>query len=698
MTFEYIFALMRRALPLVLLGMLGFALDGLVYSLLAPHTYVANARVIVEPQVRTITTAEDANVPTPARDANEIDTEVMLLESRAVAERVVRERHLERDPEFGGGSVEKAVGKFADALEIRRVAMTYLIDIGVASRSPERAATLANDTARAYIELQKERKRSTTQDANTLLRQRVEQMEGQVRVAEADVQRFRQANNLLSVNGTTLAEQSASSINDQLAVARAAEQAARGELASALAAAPSLDSANAQQSLANLRTEQAQAMQNMSAAQASYGAQHPTFIAAQRRLTEINRAIESETARARAAVSSVREQKVGDLRARAAAAANQRASLERSSGANATGLSNNSRASTALAELERRASALRSTYEQYLNRYQQTLTQLGTERSNSNLISLAVPPATYSKPNLKLNVALGLLAGLLAGISISTLTILLQSHFSTASQVEETLDLEGLPSLPTVDSAKLGLAKGAGAAQVARAMLAQPTGVFAEMHKSLLAAIARPVDGKPNQAVALASALPKEGKTTSAVCLAAMAGHLGTRTVLVDCDQRRRAATRELLGEPQLGLRQVLVDGQDWRAATVRTEFPNLDMLPASAAEQGAVDIFGGEAFGRLVTELRRHYDLVLFDTAPVLPIADARIVASHADSVLFLCRWRGTSRRAVRSALALLGRAGAPIAGVSLTMVDIVKQARFGYGDPTFYYNKYKEYYVAAA
>ena len=625
MTFEYIFALMRRALPLVLLGMLGFGLVALVYSLLAPHTYVATARVIVEPQARTIAASDDTNAPVPQREANDIDTEVMLLESRAVADRVVRERRLQRDPEFGAATLDGTVDKFAKALEIRRVAMTYLIDIGVASRSPTRAAELANDTANAYIALQKERKRSVTQNANTLLGQRVQQMAGQVRIAEADVQRFRQANNLLSVNGTTLAEQSASTINDQLAVARAGEQAARGELAAALASPDTLDTANAQQSLGSLRQQQAQAMQDMSAAQASYGAQHPNYVTAQQRLTQINRAIEAEMGRARAAASAQRDQRLTDLRAKAAAATNQRASLERSSNVNAAGLNNNSRASTALAELERRAAAVRSTYEQYLNRYQQTLTQLGTERSDSNLISRAVPPTSYSKPNLKLNVALGLLAGLLTGISISTLSILLQSHFSTSSQVEETLDLEGLPSLPTSESAKLGLGRNAGAADIARAMLAQPTGVFAEMHKSLLAAIARPVDGKPNQVMALASALPKEGKTTSAVCLAAMAGHLGTRTVLVDCDQRRRAATRELLGEPTTGLRQVLVDGQSWRTATVGTEFPNLDMLPASAAEQGAVDIFGGDAFGRLVAELRGQYDLVLFDTAPVLPIADAQ-------------------------------------------------------------------------
>lgn len=699
MTLEYLQAVIRRSLPYALVGMLVLGGAALVYSLLAPRMFQASARVIVEPRTQSFTANQDVMSGLPTRDATIVDTEVEFLESRSVAARVVRDRGLQSDPEFGAGTFGSAVGKFEDALNIRRVGVTFLIDIAVESRSPERAAALANATALIYTEMQRERKRAATASVNQLLRQRVGGMAGEVRDAEAQVQQFRIGNNLSSASGSTLAEQSAATINDQLATARASEAAAAGELAAAERAGFSLDTANAQGSLGTLRAQQATALQEMSAAEARYGDRHPNYIAARQRLGQINQAIAGETGRARDAVAAGRQQRLADLRARAAAASNLRRSLEASSGSNAAGLDRNSRAATQLAELERRAAALRTTYETYLNRYQQTQTQLGTEQADSSVISAAAVPSAPFKPTTKLNVALGLLAGLLAGVSVATALALLSPHLSTAQEIEEAYDLEALPSLPTARSAGLaGADKKAGSAELVQRMIASPTSAFAEMHKNLLAAISRPVDGKPNQVIAVTSALPKEGKTTASLCLAAMAAHTGRRTILVDCDQRRRSATRAMMGDPAEGMREILTAGRDWRSVVLRSPVAGLDILPASLARDAEIDVFGGESFAALLADLRGAYDLVLLDTAPVLPIADTRLLAPQVDSVLFVARWRLTSRRAVEAALDILGKVGAPIAGVSLTLVDLAKQSRYGYGDPSFYYAKYKDYYTSAS
>lgn len=697
-TFEQMKAVARRAAPIVLLGMLGLGAIALIYSLVAPKTYQSTARVIVEPRSRTITD-QDVVGSLPQRDEAVVDTEVQFLDSRAVAARVVRDERLVNDPEFGGGSVDAAVARFDDALSIRRVGMTYLIDISVDSRSPQRAAALANATAEAYVELQKERKRAATQAATDLLRRRVDAMAGELRQAEGDVQRFRIANNLMSINGTTLAEQSAAQLSDQLAMARAQERAALGRLAAASGAPVATETANTQYSLGSLRTQQATAMQDMSAAQSRYGPRHPNYLAAQQRLNEINAAIDAETQRARAAVGAERQQQLSDLRAQAAAASNNRRSLEGSAGANSAGLARNSRASTALAELERRAQALRATYETYLNRYQQTVTQLGTEQSDSNLVSAAAVPLRPYKPNTKFNVGVALLGGLLAGLSIATIMMLFESHFSTGVQIEEELDLEALPPLASAQSTGL-FPRGArpSSAEIAAAMLAHPTDAFAEMHKNLLSAISRPLATGANQVVAITSALPREGKTTSAICLAAMAAHTGRKVLLLDCDQRRRGVTKELVGEPQHGLSDVLAGRVPLANAIVTSTLAGMHVLPTTSLAASDVDIFDSQAFRTMLDAARKQYDLILVDTAPVLPIADTRIIVANVDSVLFTCRWRHTPRRAVENALEILGRTGAPIAGVALTQLDLTKQSKFGYGDSVFYYNKYKDYYATAS
>ncbi|WP_164847492.1 GumC family protein [Sphingobium algorifonticola] len=701
MTFEQIFAICRRMLPFALIG--GLLLGALAagYSLIAPRKYEAVARVIVEPRTLTLTASQDVMSALPQRDPTVVDTEVEFLQSLAVAEQVVRDQKLVSDPEFGDTTPEKTAVKFQSAMSVRRAGPTYLIDIGVESRSPQRAAELANAAATAYTNLQRSRKRDATTEANKLLASRVESMAEELRKAEDAVQRYRISNGLMSVNGATLAEQTAAQLSQQLADARARERAALAELGAARGANVSLDSANSQMSLGTLRAQQATAQQEMSAAASRYGPNHPQYIAAAERLAQINQAVASESGRARSAVAADRQTLVADLAAKAAAASNLRRSLESSAGVNDAGLTRNSRASSDLGKLERNAAALRSTYEAYLERYQQTSTQLGTEQADSSLVAAALVPGKPSKPDLKLNVIVGVVLGIFGGISVATMILLFESHFSTSQQVEESLDVDSLPSLPSARSANLSVGGSSKPepAETAAAMLAAPTDTFAEMHKSLLASLNRPVDGKPNTVVMISSALPREGKTTAAICLAAMAAHIGRKVVLVDCDQRRRTTTQALIGEPKVGVGEVIDGAARLDDALVQTILPGLTLLPASSLPTSAVDIFERTAgVERMIAALRARFDLILIDTAPLLPIADSRVLAKHADSVMLLCRWRATPRRAVEQALELLAESDAPIAGVALVQVDLQKQATFGYGDKSFYYNKYKEYYHSAS
>ena len=111
--------------------------------------------------------------------------------------------------------------------------------------------------------------------------------------------------------------------------------------------------------------------------------------------------------------------------------------------------------------------------------------------------------------------------------------------------------------------------------------------------------------------------------------------------------------------------------------------------LPLAESKLTAADVFGGEGMDRLLSELRNRYDFIILDTAPLLALADARILAAKTDAVVLLCRWRKTPQDAVRSALRLLQTSGAPIAGVALTRVDVRKQPAHGYGDSTYYYRE---------
>jgi len=275
--------------------------------------------------------------------------------------------------------------------------------------------------------------------------------------------------------------------------------------------------------------------------------------------------------------------------------------------------------------------------------------------------------------------------------------MLFESHFTTAEQLERQLDVEPLPALPTAKSGELVTGgPNATTAEIAEAMRGQPQSAFSEAFKALVASLDRPVDGRPNQVIALTSALPAEGKSTASVCLAQAAVMAGKRVLLVDTDMRKHGVSRALAPEVRTGLGEVLAGEASWRSALVSGPYERLDVLPNTSAEEH-VSLLTGQRIADLIAEWRQGYDLVLLDTAPVLPVADTRVLVRHVDSVVVACRWRKTPRRAVKFALELLGRSEAPIAGVVFTNVDLDAQAKYGLGDPTFYYRSYKSYYKAA-
>uniref|UniRef100_UPI0035C6EF82 secretin N-terminal domain-containing protein n=1 Tax=Serratia quinivorans TaxID=137545 RepID=UPI0035C6EF82 len=103
-------------------------------------------------------------------------------------------------------------------------------------------------------------------------------------------------------------------------------------------------------------------------------------------------------------------------------------------------------------------------------------------------------------------------------------------------------------------------------------------------------------------------------------------------------------------------------------------------ILPLAKSAYTPRDVLGSAAMHRLLQELRNRYEIVLLDTAPLLAIADTRILAPHADAVVMLVRWKKTPVKAVQSALALLQGTRAFIAGVALTQMDLKAQSRYGY------------------
>jgi capsular exopolysaccharide synthesis family protein len=696
LTSETLFALFRRHVKLfaLIFGSI-FTLTVLITVLQTPR-YQATARVVVDPRRQNLMpTNPDVMSGLPNKDQSAIDTEVETLYSPTLARQVVRELNLESDPEFG--NPEKSIGDAADDLakylDIHRVGETYLIDIGFESTDAAKAARIANAFADNYIVFQLQVKRAANKLATDLLAERVKSMAEKVKLAEVRVQQFKIENGLMSVNGTTLAEQSIASIDNDLARARADELEAFGRLSSAQSASAKLD-ASTSQALQDLRGRYAGAQQDLREAQLKFGEKHPAYQSAVARVAELERAVAAETRRANAALIAQDQQQIDKLRGEAAAAAQKRISLTSSINTTREVLTSTNRAQVALNDLVRDAEALRLTYQSYLNRYQETLTRQGTETADARIVSNAFVPRETSSPNIKLFLAFGLLLGVGTAISAIILLTMLDPRLSTAADIEKYLDLDALPSIATVESTIDRDRVGALSLDPAQHVVAHPQTVFTEQFRNLLNAIRKPTASGRARIVALTSSLPNEGKTTTSICLARVAAMSGLGTVLIDCDLRHRSLNRYVADTSKPGLIEYLRGEATLHQVLQLDEASGAMILPASIVASRTSDNLGGDRMKELLTALHAAFDLVILDTPPVLPLADARLIASLADGVVMMARWRATSRRAVEAALGILAHNGAEVMGVSLTMADLRKMSAEGYGDPSFYYSHYKDYY----
>jgi capsular exopolysaccharide synthesis family protein len=692
----------------------------IVFTLQGTPKYTATANVMLDTRQERVTTQEQVLSGLPA-DSSVVDTEVEVLKSRQLAERVVTALKLDQDPEFNshlakpsgvGAVVGAAKGLFQRAaptpdrqtpvqaqkkheqivdavlgnLSVKRAGLTYIINVGFESEQPAKAARIANKFAELYLLEQMEAKFDATQQATRWLNSRLDELRGQVLADEAAVQQFKIANNLLSASGTNLTEQEISNYNQTLAQARAqvAEDEARLSTAKAQLARGStgedVGEALSSPVVQKLREQRTQVSARVADLQGRYGDRHPEMLKAKRELQDVDTQIEGEIRRI-----------ISNLEAKAQVSRQRAAAIGGSLGGARGALAANNRAMVRLNELQRTAEASRTLYESYLNRYKETNSQQGLEQSDARVVSKAKIPTSQSSPKVALNLALGLLLALGSGVGAVVLAEMLDAGLATAEDVERRLETAYLGSIPLLSSVEddRNLSP-------VDYVVAKPLSSFSEAFRNLRTSILYARLGEPVKVVAVTSALPGEGKTTTSICLGRASALQGLKTVVVDCDLRRRTVNRILGSEPKAGLLEVLSGEATLQDALQADGDTGASFLALSKGNVTPRDVFGTAAMDRLLTELRARFDLVILDTAPILPVADTRVLAPKADAVIFLARWRKTPQHAIEAAFRLLGGTGAHLGGVALTQVDMKEQARYGYGDPGYYYAEYKKYYVS--
>ena len=663
------------------------------FTFLQTPLYTGTATVLVAPKTDTIVKSPTAPPSDPTSDSG-VDTEVQGLKSQDIAAAVVKSLHLDTIPEFNkhGADLDSVLEQVSRNLTVKRVGQSLMIEVDFRSRSPETAANVANAFADTFVSNQLALKSAQVQQLNALMSGRLGELRRQQEVADRAVQDYRDAHGLLSAadttsnaNTTSLAEDDVRTVSNLLATARsqAAQDAAR--LASAeeqvkAGNGEGLAASLGSLTIAQLRAARAEASGKVADMSSRYGPKNPELQSAQRELQDADLQIQEEVNRV-----------VSGLRDQAAISQGQTQALEKAVIAAQQRLAAANEASVKLNELQSNALSAETIYQTVLARVKETAAQQATSQADVEVSNRASPPLKPSYPIVPLNLAVGLILGLAAGAGVAAMRESLNTTLSTLDDVEGRLRVPFLASLPLLATA----IKKPSTKSPIDAVVAHPLSAFTESFRTLTAAAAPPSVENPVQTIVVTSSTPNEGKTTTSICMARTSAMGGIRTLLIDCDLRRGAATEALKLPRTRGVLDVLRGEATLEEAIQPDPASGAYFLPLTAGNQAVEGMLVSEAFDQLLDTLKTRFELIIIDTAPILPVVDARIIASKADAVILLVGWRKTPLRAVQTAIHQLEAVGGRVTGVALSQVNLLVQAKSGYGDPTYYYHSYSNYYV---
>ena len=169
--------------------------------------------------------------------------------------------------------------------------------------------------------------------------------------------------------------------------------------------------------------------------------------------------------------------------------------------------------------------------------------------------------------------------------------------------------------------------------------------------------------------VMVTSAEMGEGKTVTCINLGLVLAELQEgRTVIVDCDLRKGQVARLLKAGRTPGLGDLLHGDAGLRDVIQKTLYPNLDVIASGSERENVGEMLGRPELAETLSHLRRDYDHVLIDTAPVNTLADAGLIAQAAQDALLVVRLNRTSRDSVKKAVRLLHAVNARLVGMVLT------------------------------
>ncbi len=641
----------RRRLVLILSIGTVSALAAFAILMMQPATYTASSLLLISP--RTPEIAGTINpLATTAPTVSPVDSEIELLRSPALMDDLAQQLGMR-----GSNQTNAADLDLASVIDVERRAGTNVIEIRARSGDPARAQLIANTYADIYLTGQLNAALGGNMQESNVASERLAQLREDAQAAEsaAEAARIEAGASTGSEGAGDLASQ-VQQAQSELAAAQTRQRRIQ-ELRNAGGSAESVANALGSANLNALMQRSGELNRRLEDLNQRYLPSHPDLVAANAERADLDRRIQREIQRA-----SV------DAADQVSAARSRLEALQGAMRSAGNDLRGTTSASERLQELERQAAESRRIYESFLER-QQAIVGGGGGTVDARLLSYATLPAAPTSPQLRLALAIALALGIFLGLGAAALVELFDQSVKNADDIEAKTGAKAIASIPVISKRLLRQMPPA-ERHPSGYLVGRPMSAFTEALRVLRTVIVYSKLDFSVKVVAVTSAVPNEGKTTVSMCLARVAAMSGQKVCVVDCDLRMQSINDVIDIETDVGILQVLAGEAPWRSAIVRDPNSDAHVLPVATSGFTPRDVFGSEAMATLLKDLREHYDLVILDCAPILAVAETRILVAQADTTVIVARLGKTPVGAMRAAVHQTTIAGGNVLGIALNCV----------------------------
>ena len=729
------YRILYRGRWIILVSFLVVMVATIYFTFTAVKIYEANVKIIVESKG----TMERAlfDMTSFGNQTTLISNQVEILQSRYLAENVVRylEASPARDsimifqPNDDGEllSFRVQAGWIMGNLAVNPKKDTDVIEIVFSANSPFEAKTICNAIAERYLELNSDYNKSEFTTLRKFLEHQREQKGEELRISEEALKNFRQLKKLVALDEST------SELVTRLAEAESKMEAAQVELNATLEAKKSIEAQleerkksfseetatvssslflGLQEEYARLVAEKlkyetliSQDRVDPSNFNAEVLAMEEKIKAIQKKLREeankiANSSMISDPLKLSQDLVTKLLEKDTEIKVLTSQLKTLRQIVENYN--NQIGILPDN--ALQLARLERSVKVDQVTYMMINEKLEETRISEAGQKENIRILDYANRPISPVKPKKKLNLLLGLIIGLGLGVGITFLMEYMDNTIKLPNELEK-LGYSVLATIPIISTDEvekkikekellplngendIDLIEGR---KIETRLITHfdPKSPISEAYRTLRTNFQFSRPDSKLKSLLVTSSGPKEGKSTTVANLAITIAQMGHKTVLVDTDLRRPVMHHIFNLKKENGVTDYLVNKTQLNELVKPTIIDNLYLVSSGTLPPNPAELLTSDSMKEMISELKENFDLVLFDSPPVIAVTDAQILSTEVDGTILVVKSEQTNWDMLNRSLSLLKNVKADLLGFVFNSVNVSKS----YG--SYYYYYYYHYY----